>query len=102
MSNAAVIIENFAPWLTAVGAFVFGIMSHRRSTTANEHDRAQRAIEELHNIYHQLVADLGTQIDRLNAKNEDLERDNRELSNSCANLEKQVKKLTTKIEKLLP
>lgn len=100
MSNTALLIENFAPWLTAVGAFIFGIMSHRRSDKASEHDRAQRAIEELHSIYHQLVDDLRVQVDRLNEKNDELLADNQALQSMTDKLETQVRRLNKKLDDL--
>lgn len=102
MDNTSLLIENFAPWLTAVGAFIFGIMSHRRSDKASEHDRAQRAIEELHGIYHQLVADLVVQIDRLNEKNDELRADNLVLQETIDRLEKQLRRLNKKLDALTP
>ncbi len=111
-TSAALLIENFAPWATAIGAFIFGVMSHRRSGRVDEATRAQSAIEELHRVYHSLVNDLGLQVERLTEQNEGLalanegltqslealQEKNIELKKTFDKLNRQVKTLTKKLD----
>lgn len=98
--SASLLIENFAPWLTAIGAFIFGVMSHRRSGRVDEATRAQSAIQELHNVYHNLVNDLGVQVERLTEQNEGLAAANEVLTRSLEVVQAKNAELKTTLEKL--
>lgn len=78
-STAQLVIQNVAPWITAVGAIVVGIVAHRKAERSEESTRAQRAVEELHDVYHKLVNDLGAQVQRLTEQNENLQLANEKL-----------------------
>ncbi len=101
------LVENFAPWLTAIGAFAFGILSHKRSKTTAENDKFQKTIEELHGLYHNLVSDLAEQVERVTSANETFVETNKQLANTVdelttenADLKKAIKDLTKQIRSL--
>jgi chromosome segregation ATPase len=94
------LVENFAPWLTAIGAVIFGTLSHRRANKTSEHDRFQKTIEELHGLYHNLVADLGTQVERLTEANENLTKVNDTLQKTVKELSAEKVELEHALDKM--
>lgn len=89
MSNE---LSNFllqsAPWLTAVGAVGLGYLNYRRSNKVDDNTRFENTISELHALYHSLVGDLGTQVERLRELNVELTASNVELLATIADLRK--------------
>lgn len=106
-STLPLLVENFAPWLTAVGAIVFGVLSHRRSSKSNEHDAFQKQLEQLHGLYHTLTGDLSEQVERLSEQNEKLSLVNSQLLSTVEELNKEnnhlkrtIKTLTAEVRSL--
>lgn len=106
-AQLAQFLTESAPWITAVGAVLLGFLSHSRRVKTDEQEKFQRTIEELHGLYHNLVADLSEQVERVRGLNIELAESNEELTRTVsdlrdenANLIRSVKTLTRRINAL--
>lgn len=114
MSGFVFALTYILPWATVAVTFGVALLKHIRAKSAQSDAKHHKTIEELHGLYHDLVSDLGEQVERLvelnksyAQSNEDLTRANRELmltveelSSECAALRKTVKQLTTRVRAL--
>lgn len=96
-----------APWLTAVGAVGLGYLNHRRSSRVDDNARFENTITELHSLYHNLVEDLGKQVERLRELNVELTASNVELLATITDLRKEntalgktIRTLTARVKQL--
>lgn len=96
-----------APWLTAVGAVGLGYLNYRRSSKMDDNARFENTITELHALYHSLVEDLGSQVERLRELNVELTASNVELLSTItelrrenAQLGKTIRTLTARVKQL--
>lgn len=94
------LLSDIAPLVTAIAAVLFGVLSHRRNVRLDDRQSLSSQISEIHVLYHNLVEDLGSQLNRQVQIIEELEDRNRELEDRNRELEEVIKTLQEQKQEL--